>query len=495
MTNVVQEEVFTEEQKKFILTYLNRGTSGPIGYYDPDKAWTATGPAEPAKSMDEWFDNLSRPFVDSINDKMRVISVENYVTSGYSKMSELERLAFVRGRLTASGNPVLSEIMNSDDIKSATNVNTLLARISTKLESLPDVSWLSVGNTAKNLLNEETLLAQAFKNFPATPEPTPEPEPVVEKPNWFETSSKDHQERVEQWMEHLGMKDNAQALIDKYGLPVAYEVVQTAMQGPGDMTKATDGKFRNSKNTIQYFLDNDVTAEKLETIPDLDAETIKASLDSVKKPEPVVRPEPVQAVSIDLPTNAVSMPSAPVLSQLDTQKAHYAALMGKNLKIDGIDAADIKAASEAALRATLPNKSDTLDEWSAGFRYNLSKALGLQETAKNTKHYQDRANVLIAASKDAIEAATSGEPSAELAEQVAAYTSIVNRHNLKGDLAGMSGTETLNPETYFKDRQVQKQLLARAEKRAEREGRKAERKANRQESITAIKDWAKSLVD
>ena len=102
-------------------------------------------------------------------------------------------------------------------------------------------------------------------------------------------------------------------------------------------------------------------------------------------------------------------------------------------------------------------------------------------------------------SKKAIETSATGKTSEELKDQVEIYTTEVNKKTLKGELASMSATETLNPETYFKDRQVQKKLEAREAKKAEREAKKAERAENLQERRDNLKEWfnntAKSIVD
>ena len=503
MTNDVKEEVLTEEQKKFILKYLNKGNSVQgTGYIDPDKSWTATGPAEPAKSMDEWFSKLSRPFNNTINDKTRINAVCAYVKSGYSEMSELEQVAYLKKTLNIPSNPALSSAVLATN---ATTVSDFFKQMEAVLNDetlarrLPQHAIQSPGSTpysperailnAKIILSQTKDVATSFKNYPATPKP----EPVVEKPNWFETTSKDHQVRIEQWMEHLGMKDQAKALIDKYGLPVAYEIVQTSMQSPKDVATATDGTFRNSKDSIKYFLDNSVSVEKLATLPDLDTETVKASILSTR-PEPLAK-----GPTIEMPSRVVSVPSDPKLSQFDAQKVQYAAIMRDTLKLEGIDEAEIKAAVDVAFKANLDNTSVDMESWSGAFKYNMVKALGLDQITDDKDVYKNWGIALDEYSKKAIETSATGKTSEELKDQVEIYTNVVNKKTLKGELASMSATETLNPETYFKDRQVQKQLLARAEKKAEREAKKAERTENRQERRDNLKEWfnntAKSIVD
>jgi hypothetical protein len=511
MTNEVKDDVLTEEQKKFILDYLNKGMPNYNKIIDPDKISVehynnSVYQGAKIEASDNWFQKIGKIYHTTqlaYTNPFKVSQIQKYATNNYSEMSEFEKVAFIKQSLSKyKQNRAVSAALESSDVKEATDIKTLEKALQNVLrnkdlqnhQSFTTKQLQSAGSSAlspeveifnaQSIINGELGIAKAFNDYPATPKP--EPEPVVEKPNWFETTSKDHQVRIEQWMEHLGMKDQAKALIDKYGLPVAYEVVQTAMQSPADMIKATDGKFKNSKDTIKYFLDNDVTAEKLETIPDLDAETIKASLDSVKKPEPIVRPEPLPTISIGLPGATVSKPK---LSEADMKKVHYAALMRDTLKLDGIDEAEIKAATDVAFKANLDNTYVNMESWTGAFKYNLVTALGLEEIAKDKSVYRNWASAIDDCSKRALETSASSKTSEELKGQVEIYTTEVNKKTLKSDLAGMSGTETLNPETYFKDRQVQKKLEAREAKKAEREAKKAERTENRQERRDNLKEW------
>ena len=130
-----------------------------------------------------------------------------------------------------------------------------------------------------------------------------------------------------------------------------------------------------------------------------------------------------------------------------------------------------------------------MESWTGAFKYNLVKALGLEEIAKDKNVYRNWAIVLNDCSESVLETSATGKTSEELKDQVEIYTTEVNKKTLKSDLAGMSGTETLNPETYFKDRQVQKKLEAREAKKAEREAKKAERIENRQERRDNLKEW------
>ena len=106
-----------------------------------------------------------------------------------------------------------------------------------------------------------------YGDYPRQPEPVIE-EPVVEKPMpkplGMATTSKDHRVRIDQWMAYLGKADQAQALVDKYGLEVAYKICQQSMLAPADLKDVTGGTSLSSKDAVQYFLDAEITPEFLE---------------------------------------------------------------------------------------------------------------------------------------------------------------------------------------------------------------------------------------
>lgn len=514
MTNEVKKEEYTQEQKDFILKYLNKRLGSSSKVIDPDKSWTPPGQQN---ISDNWIDRIIDPsaLYNPMSSAYEKSAIKSCIANDYSEMSELERVEFVKDMLSRNPNIAIQTILSLEDVKRATDISTLCNALNKAindktLENKVNTDYRISGPaihtagtsrptatseiwSARPIINLTSDIAKTFRDCPLTPKP--EPEPVVEKPKWFETTSKDHQVRIEQWMEHLGMKDQAQALIDKYGLPVAYEIVQTSMQAPADLKEASDGKFRSSKDSIQYFLENEVSSDKLVLIPDLDRDTVNKSLYSVRNFEKMEKP----STSIELPKKAVSMPKEPTISQLDAQKVHYASLMKDSVKLEGIEDSEIKAAVDVAFKASLENNAGDMAQWSGGFRYNLSKALGLETLAKDSSEYKAWASVIDDCSKKAIETAATSNPTPELAEQVATYTNVVNKKSLKSELASMSGSETLNPETYFKDRQVQKRMIAKAEKEAAREARKEERTEKRQERKDAMKEWfnknLKSIVD
>ena len=382
---------------------------------------------------------------------------------------------------------LVDAIKETNNNNAPTDIYEWTANICTKMETS------EASREFKDFIIEFTGKENVEKMFPR-------PEPVVEKKKEFSTTSKDHKVRIEQWMEHVGLKDDANALIDKYGLLVAYEIVQTSMQAPADMTKATDGKFKSSKNTIKYFLDNDVPAEKLVMIPDLDAETVDLSLYSVKKPMEVsskIAPLP-EVPTIEIPSVVSTLPSASQLSAADIQKAHYASLMKNSVKLDGIADEEVKAAVDFAFKEAVRCQTDDMEAWTGNFRFNLTKALGLEEIAKDQDEYKKWSKNIITNSNNAVEVSAAGNPDEALTEQIDAYSRVVSNQKLRVDLVSMSAKDTLNADVYFKDRQLQKKLEAREAKKAAKEARKAERAENRKEKIEEIRAFfkgGKSILD
>ena len=271
---------FREDQRSSLCFLFCGGTAGRCAGAFPDQQSTA----------DNWIDRIDGPIADydPLKTLYKKTIIKSCIANDYSEMSELERVEFVKNMLSNNHNVAIQTILSLEEVKKATDINTLCNALSKAIndKSLKDKvskdprisgpafqmpgSFAHTPTATNEIWSAQSIIyltsdiAKTFKDCPLTPKP--EPEPVVEKPKWFETTSKDHQVRIEQWMEHVGMKDQAQALIDKYGLPVAYEIVQTSMQAPADLKEASDGTFRSSKGSIQYFLENEVSAEKLVNI-------------------------------------------------------------------------------------------------------------------------------------------------------------------------------------------------------------------------------------
>ncbi len=503
MVNSIKKTDITQEQIDFILNDIK--SKGISIYGIPNKPVEGLNTEEWLKQAQSAISNSYAP--NKLLSSQYITSITPFILNDFSEMSDIEKISFIQKQ--PSNTRTASLWMMQNDVKSAVTFedfkNSLIKaannpdfkaptyQVFTQTGSVETVEDTYDLAKAKAWCSSVIRNAQTYSNYPSTPKHEPTQEKMVEKTKSFETTSKDPNERIEQWMEHVGMKDQAKDLINKYGLPVAYEIVQTSMQSPADVTIATDGKFRNSKDSIKYFLDNSVDVEKLATLPDLDIETVKASILST-------RPEPIdKGPTIEMPSRVVSVPSDPKLSQFDAQKVQYAALMRDTLKLEGIDENEIKAAVDVAFKANLDNASVDMESWSGAFKYNLVKALGLEKITDDKDVYKNWGTALNEYSEKAIETSATGKTSEELKEQVATYSNEVNKKTLKGELASMSATETLNPETYFKDRQVQKQLLARAEKKAEKEAKKAEKTENRKERRDNMKEWFnntfKSIAD
>lgn len=72
--------------------------------------------------------------------------------------------------------------------------------------------------------------------------------------------------RMEAWAAKLGLpKNTIEKLEEKYG-PYAYTLMQKAMTHPTDLMKAIGEGYKNSKNAVMHFLNNDISSDKIAKI-------------------------------------------------------------------------------------------------------------------------------------------------------------------------------------------------------------------------------------
>ena len=220
-------------------------------------------------------------------------------------------------------------------------------------------------------------------------QPAPQPAPIEPQQPQYDTYSpntKDHEERVKKWMEHIGLGDKAQDMINKYGVELAHKIVQTALMNPSDLTSATDGKWKSSKKTIEYFVNNDISEDKLATIPGVDADFVAQSLASRPRADKRLEiPEELQShtPTYNIPTiDPTTITINPHVEQHDP-RALYVANLKTQLKIDGFTQEEISQAIDKALQSTLEKgiQNDfalgTASQWCGTLRHEMFNALGV----------------------------------------------------------------------------------------------------------------------
>lgn len=215
------------------------------------------------------------------------------------------------------------------------------------------------------------------------PKEQEQPTPTEQKPqydNWS-PNTKDHEERIKKWMEHIGIGDKSQDMIDKYGVELAHKIVQEAMMGPASLTSATDGKYRSSKKTIEFFVDNEISEDKLATIPGVDKDFIAQSL-GITKAKPEIKVTPLQA---EAPKLDVNIPTIDLEGKADLDpRAIYVAKLKEQLTIKGFSQEEISQAVDEALTNTLKQSvtndfaEGTGGQWCGTFRLELENALGIK---------------------------------------------------------------------------------------------------------------------
>ena len=85
------------------------------------------------------------------------------------------------------------------------------------------------------------------------------------------------------WFSRVGI-DTAMVdtLVEKYGIDVAYDLALTSMINPAKVCNSTDGKWRNSKACLNYFLENEVADEVVANITGRSADEVARSRPSRK---------------------------------------------------------------------------------------------------------------------------------------------------------------------------------------------------------------------
>ena len=81
------------------------------------------------------------------------------------------------------------------------------------------------------------------------------------------------------------------SMVEKYGVDVAYDLALTSMTNPAKVCNGTDGKWRNSKACINYFLENEVSDEMVANITGRNADEVARSRPSRKEEEVKVKSE------------------------------------------------------------------------------------------------------------------------------------------------------------------------------------------------------------
>ena len=437
------------------------------------------------------------PYFHSTPDIMILNAGKLFIENDYPSMSDKEQVNFLHSQLIRSDNPVVQHYAYSINVNECNNVADLqkkfneLCRQNKGFNYLNNLDYIPSRPSKSEMEREATqgeaifgimcMSARCFANYPPTPEPEPEveleaPAPAP-KPRGMATTSKDKRVRIDQWMAHIGKSsEDAQALVDKYGIEVAHAICQQAFIGPANLKDVTDGKSMNTKNAIQYFLDNEVSADKLATIPGLDAEKVEASLQSVR-PEPKV--EQREAITLDEPISLSDVelktpqPTAEQVS-LDQQKVLFATLLKKDLQLASIPQDRVDLAIDMAFARSLEGDAANFEEWAFNFRQDLVQNLGGEKAFANKEADY---NQLCATFADAKTAVVTGNVPDDISAHTATFESMVVRNNLHMDLAGMEpSTPILTSEMYRQTVRFNK-AMERQEKREERKGQRDERRA------------------
>lgn len=423
--------------------------------------------------------------------------IKPLITSDFSEMSDAQQANFIRNQMLQNSNHAVKHI--AEQVPYAQSVADFSSKIRAEANNsnvrntfMRDNKHILVPADSPTSYDPAATYATAqyycsmyldnvknYGDYPRRPEPVIE-EPVVEKPMpkplGMATTSKDHRERIDQWMAHLGKADQAQALVDKYGVEVAYKICQQSMLAPAELKDVTGGTSLSSKNAVQYFLNNEVSADNLAKIPGLNAEIVEASLRSVRPEPKIARVEPVGLTPLPGVELKTPQPTAEQIS-LDEQKVLLAATLKNDLQLANIPQDRVDLAIDMAFARSLESGANNFGEWAFNFRQDLIQNLGGEKAfERNEADY----NQLCTTFAEAQTAVATGNVPDDVSARTASFEGMVERNNLHLDLAGMEpSTPILTSETYRQVRRFNNKI----ERRAEQDAKRAERDAKRAEEL------------
>ncbi len=89
-------------------------------------------------------------------------------------------------------------------------------------------------------------------------------------------------------------------MIEKYGIDIAYDLALKSMMEPAKLMKNTDGKWRNSRKSICYFIDEDVSDEKIAKITGRSLDEVKALKPTKENNETGIKEQKDTEVNLNL---------------------------------------------------------------------------------------------------------------------------------------------------------------------------------------------------
>ncbi len=487
MTEITQEQIdfIVNDMREKGLNVTGIPTTVEEGMTAESWVSSAMQAVTPSRQQQSWQYTLPS------KEALYIGSVAPLVCSNFSEMGDAERLNFVRNNLSQRSMATRMFVEKAGNASTYAEFSRNLTNATRDKGVISDIKRTPVISSAQNPYNanQDILNSQMFcsafltntenfvANYPSLPEPEPEPAArPVPRPRGMQTTTKDHRERIDQWMAHLGKADQAQTLVDKYGLDVAYAICQQSMLQPANMKDITGGTMLGSRDAVQYFLDNDVSADNLAKIPGLNAEIVEASLQSVRPEPEIEKVEPVELTPLPGVELKTPQPTAEQVS-LDQQRVLFATLLKKDLQLANIPQDRVDLAIDMAFARSLEGDAANFEEWAFNFRQDLVQNLGGEKAFANKEADY---NQLCATFADAKTAVVTGNVPDDVSGHTATFEGMIERNNLHLDLAGMEpSTPILTSEMYRQTVRFNKAM----ERQEKREARKEQREERRAEEL------------
>ena len=288
-------------------------------------------------------------------------------------------------------------------------------------------------------------------------------EPVEIDPN--------KKEKIEQWMNRAGLGDRSDEIIRAYG-EQTYAVVQNAMNNPADMSKLTDGTYRNSKNTLLYLLENK------EAMKDKVSE-----LQIVKTPKQPKEPEyrapkfeDTEMAKLNLNVSELEIPETiaiqPLalnygLSKEDADKVKFASAMktALNKGIEGYYSEDVvQDACDKVFKACINDEkmNSDINEWSLAFTNKLVEELGISNDVDgDNDEFQKLTNPIFDVRYNIVSNLKNGTDLGIIDSNYVEQARTAQKEAVKRDMKNQEGEIVENADTIEKGEKVEKRLTFR----------------------------------
>lgn len=205
--------------------------------------------------------------------------------------------------------------------------------------------------------------------------------------------------RMENWLVKSGFpKDKVKELVSKYGM-YAYDLMLAAQMKPYQLALKDGKPVGNTKRTIDYILNNEVSLDDLAKITKVDAATMKSEIATFnnEKSVPTVLPEP--------PTE--------VIEQQQRNQIYVEQRIDANAEISSVAQEQRQTQTQTASIEMVPGEEEWIEQELARMKGGKNREISFETLLRNGLTNEDMQNAL---TTDMVQEVRAGPKSLKLAE-------------------------------------------------------------------------------